>query len=419
MPKGEGKLKRIVVSGIVLTLLLIGMLTLAFNIQRVKASGTIYIKADGSIEGTTHISTADNITYTFTGNIYDEIVVQRSSIVVDGAGYTLQGPGSGIGMAGYVSNVTIKNMEIKAFDPCIALEGSNNSISGNNLTNSVEGIVLQFSSHIRISGNIIVCERGIFIWECSNISIFRNNITVSPGFGIRSVGSSNFTISGNTISSPVYGIDLWSTLDCFIYHNNFVNNTKNWAYSPQRWDDGYPSGGNYWSDYNGTDFYSGPYQNESGSDGIGDTAYVINAYNRDRYPLMYPWGSPPPPTCTLTICSQPIGVTFTVDGVPHTTPWSENYSEGASVGLVMPETHSGYMWYYWLEDIDTNRIKTVTVDTNITLTGVFRPPVGGIYIPVNKLELLAPYIGLTILLAVAVITVGYVKKRKRHTEINS
>jgi outer membrane protein assembly factor BamB len=46
-------------------------------------------------------------------------------------------------------------------------------------------------------------------------------------------------------------------------------------------------------------------------------------------------------------------------------------------------------------------------------------PVGGIYIPVNKVELLAPYIGLTILLAIAVSTVGYVKKRKRHTEINS
>jgi len=40
----------------------------------------------------------------------------------------------------------------------------------------------------------------------------------------------------------------------------------------------------------------------------------------------------------------------------------------------------------------------------------------GIYIPVNKLELLAPYIGLTILLAVAVVAVGYVKRRKRNTE---
>jgi len=42
-----------------------------------------------------------------------------------------------------------------------------------------------------------------------------------------------------------------------------------------------------------------------------------------------------------------------------------------------------------------------------------------ISIPVNKLELLAPYIGLTILLVVAVVTVGYVKKRKRAPEINS
>jgi len=48
---------------------------------------------------------------------------------------------------------------------------------------------------------------------------------------------------------------------------------------------------------------------------------------------------------------------------------------------------------------------TITIPTSCTL-------VGGIYIPVNKLELLAPYIRLTILLAVAVMTVGYLKKRK-------
>ena len=46
-------------------------------------------------------------------------------------------------------------------------------------------------------------------------------------------------------------------------------------------------------------------------------------------------------------------------------------------------------------------------------------PVGGISIPVNKLELLAPYIGLTILLAVAFATAVYVRKRKRHTKIIS
>ena len=59
-------LKRMV-SGITLTLLLIGMLTLAFDIQTVRASGTIYIRADGSIEpSTANITSADNITYYFT-----------------------------------------------------------------------------------------------------------------------------------------------------------------------------------------------------------------------------------------------------------------------------------------------------------------------------------------------------------------
>jgi len=59
--------------------------------------------------------------------------------------------------------------------------------------------------------------------------------------------------------------------------------------------------------------------------------------------------------------------------------------------------------------------KNLKVETLDQPTG----PVGGNHIPVNGLELLAPYIGLTILLAVAFTTVVYVKKRKRGTEINS
>ena len=72
-------LKRII-SGIILIVLLISMLTLAFNIQPVKASGTIYIRADGSIDPpSANITSADNVTYYFTENNYDEIVVERSN----------------------------------------------------------------------------------------------------------------------------------------------------------------------------------------------------------------------------------------------------------------------------------------------------------------------------------------------------
>jgi len=56
------------------------------------------------------------------------------------------------------------------------------------------------------------------------------------------------------------------------------------------WDDGYPSGGNYWSDYTGVDVKGGPDQDLPGSDGIGDTPYVLDTNNRDRYPLTKPYG---------------------------------------------------------------------------------------------------------------------------------
>jgi hypothetical protein len=46
-------MNRKAVSGIMLILLLIGMLTLASNIQPVEASGTIYIRADGSVDSPT------------------------------------------------------------------------------------------------------------------------------------------------------------------------------------------------------------------------------------------------------------------------------------------------------------------------------------------------------------------------------
>jgi hypothetical protein len=80
-------------SAMTLTLLLVSMLTLAFKIQPAKASETIYIKADGSVDPlTAPISSTDNVTYAFTGNIiYDKIVVGRDDIIIDGKGFTLEG----------------------------------------------------------------------------------------------------------------------------------------------------------------------------------------------------------------------------------------------------------------------------------------------------------------------------------------
>ena len=71
-----------IVSGIMLTILLASMLTLAIKIQTIRADlGTIYISMDGSIvPPTAPISSTDTITYTLTDNIRGDvcIVIERT-----------------------------------------------------------------------------------------------------------------------------------------------------------------------------------------------------------------------------------------------------------------------------------------------------------------------------------------------------
>lgn len=351
------KLEKKMVSGIMLALLLISMLTLAFNVQSVRAEETIYIRPDGTVYPSTAPLSRVGDVYTFTSNIYDLIVVQRSNIIIDGAGCTLQGSGSGNGFYLYsIKNVTIQNTNIQGFNYGVYIANSfyssiagnnitennwygiwlqassNNNISRNNITkndaegfrlyyssynsisentiaNNSEGIGLYYSLYNSISRNNMTTNDGVGIWlgYSSNNSISGNNMTANNMEGIVLVSSSNNNITGNTIANNRYGILLDSSSNNFIYHNNFVNNViqvLTYRGSVDVWDNGYPSAGNYWSDYIGVDQKSGPNQDQHGSDGIGDTPYVIDADNRDRYPLMMPW-TPIPPIITATLDIDP------------------------------------------------------------------------------------------------------------------
>ena len=200
-------MKRKAISGIVLMLLLTSMLSSAFVIQPVKAAGgTIYIRADGSVDPDASIQ-RDGDLYTFTDNIYDSIVVERDNIVVDGAGYTVQGIGSGKGIdLRDRRNVTVMNTNIKAFGYGIFLWDSyNNVIRDNTVSNNSKGIILHGSSNT-ISSNRVTnnSDTGIELAVASYNTISDNTITHN-GLGGINLGSSGYnTLSGNTMVSNGY-----------------------------------------------------------------------------------------------------------------------------------------------------------------------------------------------------------------------
>lgn len=74
---------------------------------------------------TAHLSSQDNVTYTVMDKIYEEIVVEKNDIVLDGKGSTLEGTGIGTGVhLSKVNNVTIQNLEITNFQWGIWLDSS-------------------------------------------------------------------------------------------------------------------------------------------------------------------------------------------------------------------------------------------------------------------------------------------------------
>lgn len=121
-------------------------------------------------------------------------------------------------------------------------------------------------------------------------------------------GSFNIFFGNNITGNHGAGVRFDSSSNNKFYHNNIYNEIWSIA-SVNTWDDGYPSGGNYWSAHIDLDFYSGPYQNETGTDGIVDIPYILDGNNRDRYPIYR--AHPPVARFTYSPTSSSVGEKIT------------------------------------------------------------------------------------------------------------
>jgi parallel beta-helix repeat protein len=204
-------------------------------------------------------------------------------------------------------NTTVKGNIVLDNGVGIRIMSDNSAISNNTLYRNPLGILAD-TSNGTISRNVVVASDLNTTNPGPDLIVFyypewpweRSLELMQVEIGGIIVGGGYNVIYGNTVKDSCRGLVMFDQIRSMcgsgnlVFHNNFINNKPYQALPPPRggndFDNGYPCGGNYWSNYNGTDIYSGPLRNETGSDGIGDTAFIVFPDSQfgviDHYPLM-------------------------------------------------------------------------------------------------------------------------------------
>ncbi len=158
----------------------------------------------------------------------------------------------------------------------------------------------------------------------------------------------NNTIYDNLVENNNRGMVFNGASGNQIYHNDIINNGIQALDdgSTNIWDNSYPSGGNFWSDYGGVD---------ANNDQIGDTPYVIDGDSQDNFPL---WNQ-----FTTNDFTQPIHL-FEQDPVVTTkTNYPGNY-----VDYIITVKNTGNVQDVYDLAFDGNAWATEILDASGTIT---------------------------------------------------
>ena len=317
----ELELTRASITGVMLTLLLIHIVTLVYNVPCVDAQPQTWtVDDDGSadfhlIQEAINAANPGDTIYAHNG-IYSEHLIVNKSLTLMGEerSLTIINGTSGAAVTIIADNVQVTEFTIRdGYRGIYIVNSDGNTISQNNIlsneseglwaenstsniiayntisNNGFDGVYMYNVSETRLQGNTIVSNfpNGVYMEASYDNFLAYNTLSDNTNDGFRLEDSDNVSFVRNTVSwNHGAGVNLFNVSACSYHHNNLLNNSRQVRSdnSPNAWDNG--AEGNYWSDYISTDQYKGPYQNETGSDGIGDTSYFINAENSDNYPFM-------------------------------------------------------------------------------------------------------------------------------------
>jgi parallel beta-helix repeat protein len=226
-------------------------------------------------------------------------------VVIDGDNDYMW-PDFGVDLNG-TSGVTVQNADIKEFTWGIYGNGANlvNIVNNHLHHNTDTGIFWANGNNFTVLGNLIEWNTADGLGTAgdtySNViqfnTLYSNGVIAGGAYGMNIEMFNSFITDNILYSNAWYGIFVWfPSSGNKIYHNNFIFN-NDFGINQARddgnnnaWDNGYPSGGNYWNHYDSEaegcfDNNSGASQLQSGPDGICDSPMSQNGLI-DNYPFV-------------------------------------------------------------------------------------------------------------------------------------